>query len=149
MTTVKTRIHVTADGTLSGHVIGVPAGEHDVEISVPDHAIPHDPATLVPESLLRSIVAEFAPQRVILFGSRARGDPQPDSDLDLLVVLDDDVPLEKLGAKAVYAARREYHHPVDIIPCRASVLEKRARAQGSFAHIVLRDGITVYERPEA
>lgn len=58
----------------------------------------------VPESLLRSIVAEFAPRKVILFGSAARGEAGPDSDLDLLVVLDDDVPLEKLGAKAVHAA---------------------------------------------
>jgi uncharacterized protein len=103
----------------------------------------------VPEVLLRSIVAEFEPQRVILFGSAARGACGPDSDLDLLVVLDDDVPLEKLGAKAVYAARGGYRRPVDIIPCRASVLEKRARAIGSFAHIVLRDGVTVYERPNA
>ena len=44
----------------------------------------------------------------------------------LLVVLDDDVSLEKLGSKAVYAARGGYRKPVDIIPCRASVLEKRA-----------------------
>jgi predicted nucleotidyltransferase len=106
-------------------------------------------STLVPESLLRSIVAELAPQRVILFGSRARGDARPDSDIDLLVVLDDDVPPEKLGAKAVHAARGGYRQPVDIIPCRASVLEKRARAVGSFAHIVLRDGVTVYKRPQA
>jgi predicted nucleotidyltransferase len=103
----------------------------------------------VPESLLHSIVAEFAPQRVILFGSAARDEAHPESDLDLLVVLDDDVPLEKLGAKAVYAARGGFRRSVDIIPCRASVLEKRARAIGSFAHIVLRDGVTIYERPRA
>jgi predicted nucleotidyltransferase len=100
----------------------------------------------VPQSLLDSIVAELAPQRIILFGSAARGEAGPDSDLDLLVVLDDDVPLEKLGAKSVHAARRGYTEPVDIIPCRASVLRERAKAKGSFAHIVLRDGITVYER---
>ena len=143
MTTVKTRISVATDGTLSGHIIGLPSGDHDVEISVPDKGIPRDPATLVPESLLRSIIAELAPQRVILFGSRARGDARPDSDIDLVVVLDDDAPPEKRSAKALYAARAGYHHPVDIIPFRASVLAKRAQAIGSFA----RDGVTVYERP--
>jgi len=103
-------------------------------------------SSLVPEALLRSIVAEFAPQRVILFGSAARDAAGPDSDLDLLVVLDDDVSLEKLSGRAVHAARRGYSEPVDIIPCRASVLQERARAKGSFADIILRDGITIYER---
>ena len=32
MTTVKTRIRVAPDGTLSGRVTGLPAGEHDAEI---------------------------------------------------------------------------------------------------------------------
>ena len=34
MTIVKTRIHVEPDGTLSGQVPGLPAGEHEAEISV-------------------------------------------------------------------------------------------------------------------
>lgn len=105
-----------------------------------------DRSTAVPAALLESIVAYFRPRRVILFGSAARGEAGPDSDLDLLVELDDDVPTEQLSAKAIEAARKGYPHPVDIIPYRASVLASRARAIGSFAHIVLRDGVTVYER---
>ena len=103
-------------------------------------------AQLVPVELLQSVVAHFRPQRVIVFGSVARGDTGPDSDLDLLVVLDDDVPREMLGANSVYQSRKDYHRAVDILPCRASVLAERARAKGSFADIVLREGITVYER---
>lgn len=42
------------------------------------------------ESLLRqmvsTIVSEVSPETIILFGSRARGDARPDSDVDLLVV---------------------------------------------------------------
>jgi predicted nucleotidyltransferase len=88
---------------------------------------------IVPPELLNSVVAHFAPQRVILFGSMARGEAGPESDVDLLVVLDDDVPSEKLTAKAIHTAR-------------ASVLRARARAIGSFAHIALREGVTIYER---
>jgi hypothetical protein len=51
-----------------------------------------------------------------------------------------------LKAKAVAEARAGYHGPVDIILCRASKLKERARAIGSFAHQVLRDGVAVYER---
>lgn len=104
------------------------------------------PSTAVPAALLDAIVACFHPRRVILFGSTARGEAGPDSDLDLLVELDDDVPPERMSAHAIEAARKDYPHPVDIIPYRASVLASRARAIGSFAYIVLRDGVTVYER---
>jgi predicted nucleotidyltransferase len=101
---------------------------------------------LVPEELLRSVVAHFDPQRVIVFGSVARGEAGPDSDIDLVVVLDDDTPLDRLGADSIYEARKNYPRAVDILPCRGSVLNERAQAKGSFAAAVLREGVTVYER---
>lgn len=103
--------------------------------------------SLVPPELLDPILAHFKPQRVILFGSHARGEAGRDSDIDLLVIVDDDTPLQALSAKSVYQARSGYHGAADILPCRASVLASRARAKGSFADLVLREGVTVYERP--
>ena len=47
---------------------------------------------MAPAALLDAVVAYFNPRRVILFGSRARGDAGPDSDHDLLVIVDDDTP---------------------------------------------------------
>src|SRR3954454_14438359 len=38
--------------------------------------------------MVKRIVKQFDPEQVILFGSQARGDAGPDSDVDLLVVLD-------------------------------------------------------------
>ena len=38
-------------------------------------------------NLSERIVREFQPERIILFGSYAYGQPRPDSDVDLLVVL--------------------------------------------------------------
>jgi hypothetical protein len=61
---------------------------------------------LVPPELLDPVVAYFQPRRVILFGSAARGEAGPDSDIDLLVVLDDDAPKEKLSYRAGMEARR-------------------------------------------
>jgi uncharacterized protein len=101
---------------------------------------------MVPESLLRQVVATYAPRRVILFGSRARGDARPDSDIDLLVVLDDDAPREALHWSRRHEARRGYEGEVDVVPCREHVLLDRARAPGSLAATVLREGVTVYER---
>lgn len=84
-------------------------------------------AALVPPELLDPVVAYFAPQRVILFGSAARGDAGPDSDIDLLVVVDDDTPPEKATLAAGYAARRSYRRAADVIPIRRSVFERPRR----------------------
>lgn len=60
---------------------------------------------LVPPEWPASIVRWFAPGTVILFGSRARGEAGPGSDLDLLVVVRDDTAPERVAWCAPYAAR--------------------------------------------
>lgn len=100
----------------------------------------------VPDELLRRVVARLNPRRVVVFGSRARGGAGEDSDIDLLVVLDDDAPKEVLSWQALWEARRGYHGSVDLIPCRESVLRERAKAIGSFARTILEEGTVVYER---
>src|SRR5690348_314724 len=60
----------------------------------------------IPSDLLDPVVEFFKPQRVILFGSRARGEATRDSDIDLLVVVDDDTPAEKLHWQEGFAAYR-------------------------------------------
>lgn len=100
----------------------------------------------VPAELLKSIIAYFRPRSVALFGSRARGGAGADSDLDLLVVLDDDASPELLSWRAGYEARKAYHLATDILPCRESVFRERARIVGSLAHTAMTEGVVVYER---
>ena len=38
------------------------------------------------QEIIQKLIAEYAPTKVILFGSHARGNPRPDSDIDLLIV---------------------------------------------------------------
>lgn len=100
----------------------------------------------VPQVLIDAIVRTYAPRRVVLFGSAARGNSGPDSDLDLLVGLDDDAPAEALNWRRLHEARAGYTRPVDIVACRESVLKARARAIGSFADAAVRGGDVVDER---
>jgi predicted nucleotidyltransferase len=101
---------------------------------------------LVPRELLEPVVAYFTPQHVIVFGSAARGDAGPDSDIDLLVVVDDDTPAEKVTLAAGYDARRTYRRAADVIPMRRSTFERKRRVAGSLAATADAEGIVVYER---
>jgi Nucleotidyltransferase domain len=103
-------------------------------------------AELVPKELLDPVVAFFRPQRVILFGSAARGEAGPDSDIDLLVIVDDDTPPEKLTILAGYESRRSYHHPADVFPCRVFTFVRKRGIAGTLPYEAARDGVLVYER---
>ncbi len=104
-------------------------------------------APLVPPALLDSIVAYFNPRRVIVFGSVARGEAGPDSDIDLLVIVDDDTPAARVTLKAGYEARKSYHAPADVIPVRESTFRQNARIAGTLSRAAVLDGVVVYDRP--
>src|SRR5690348_6679242 len=101
-------------------------------------------AMLVPKALLDGVIEQFRPVRVILFGSRARGDARPDSDIDLLVVVDDDLLGERRDWRAVNEARRNYDGAVDILPWRRSSYDAQRGVIGSLPWTADREGITVY-----
>jgi HEPN domain-containing protein len=104
---------------------------------------------LVPPELLDSVVAYFKPQRVILFGSAARGEAGPDSDIDLLVIVDDTTPPEKLSLRAGYEARRAWRHPADVFPMRAETFERNRNIVGTLSAEADNEGIVVYGSPKA
>jgi len=101
---------------------------------------------LVPSELLNRVVDYFHPRCVVLFGSRARGDAEPDSDIDLLVILDDDAPAEHLTLRAGWESRRGYDRAADVIPVREAVYRRRSKIAGTLAYEAEIDGIAVYER---
>ena len=95
--------------------------------------------------IIRSIAERFSPHKIIMFGSYATGHPTPDSDLDLLLIMDTDL------------ARYKRATPIRLLfqpaPCAMEILvytpEEVAHWNGTTNHIiteVMRDGKTVYER---
>jgi predicted nucleotidyltransferase len=95
---------------------------------------------------LNPVIEYFHPRRIILFGSSARDAAGPDSDIDLLVILDDEAPAEQLTLAAGYASRRGYRHAADVVPCRESVFRRKSRIPGTLAYDAASEGIVVYER---
>ena len=101
---------------------------------------------LVPPEPLDPVVAYVRPRRVIGFGSGARGDSGPDSDIDLPVVADDATPAEKVTSRAGFEARRSCHEPADAIPVREATFQRECRSAGSLARAATLAGIVVHER---
>ena len=90
-----------------------------------------------------SIVSEYQPERVILFGSQARGDAGSDSDVDLLVVFTEDVDRRKRRAE-ILRLLRGMPFAKDVLVATAANLARPLI--GSALADAVRHGVTVYER---
>lgn len=103
---------------------------------------------LVP-SIVDDIVAEAHPARIILFGSVARGEAGPDSDLDVLVVLDRLDPDERARLMGRIRFAVEAPAAIDIFVTSADEYEKRKDVNGSMQYWPAREGEVVYDRSVA
>lgn len=95
--------------------------------------------------ITRRLVDYFNPERVYLFGSAARGDEGPDSDLDFCVVLSDDAPdcFYKPGARQ---ALRGIAMAVDLVRWPVSDFDTRgAHVLASLPATILREGRLLYD----
>ena len=100
-----------------------------------------DPALV--EDLVRRIVAVAHPLRIILFGSAARGEMGPHSDLDVLVVVPDGVD-RRATARAAYRNMIGLGHPTDIVVATESDLRRYGHNFSLVYSPALREGREIY-----
>ncbi len=94
--------------------------------------------------IIRRLVAFYNPDRIYFFGSAARGDAGPDSDLDFMVVVPDDVPPQVPSAPAIYRALADLRVPIDVVVCTRSKFDKRLHLRVSFPSTNVREGKLLY-----
>ncbi|MFQ5806678.1 MAG: nucleotidyltransferase domain-containing protein [Phycisphaerae bacterium] len=95
--------------------------------------------------IIRRIVAAIDPDRIILFGSRARGAAHAESDYDLLVIKATSERTLKLE-QAAYRALVGILGPVDILVETPERLERLKDSPGLVFHDALAQGRLIYER---
>ena len=92
------------------------------------------------------IVSELKPEKIILFGSYAYGNPTPDSDVDLLVIMETRArEIDRYVAVSNLLYPRQF--PVDILVKTPKEMEIEARKTGNFfMREILKKGKVLYER---
>jgi uncharacterized protein len=95
--------------------------------------------------MVRRIVAQFNPDKIILFGSHAHGKPGPDSDVDLLVVM------SPHGSKRervveIYGLLAGMGVPKDVIVVTPEEFEAYRDAPGTVIRTPRQEGKVLYER---
>jgi predicted nucleotidyltransferase len=103
------------------------------------HAV--SPAIL--KELVRRIVEAVQPRRIILFGSAARGQLRPHSDLDVLVIMPDGIHRRET-ARQVYRALRRFGMPKDVVVVTESDVERFGNELSLVIHPALSEGKEIY-----
>lgn len=102
----------------------------------------------IPMSAIRQVVREiadnFRPEKIILFGSYAYGNPDVGSDVDILVIMNT---LLRNREQAFEIARSvEHHFGLELIVRTPDQLEKRIALGDPFLKEVVEKGKILYER---
>jgi uncharacterized protein len=97
------------------------------------------------DEITKKIVATFHPRRVVLFGSRGRGDHRADSDVDLLIEMESDLPPRE-RAMRVDALFWDRLWPMDVVVYTPEEADRLRHSRNSLVGIAEREGKVLYER---
>ncbi len=103
------------------------------------------PKPNIVRDIVRRIVDAAQPEKVILFGSRARGDARPNSDYDLLVIKASDEPRYRRSV-ALYIALADLPVEVELMVYTPEEVAEWSNVPQAFVTTAVREGTTIYER---
>ncbi|HFA47977.1 MAG TPA: nucleotidyltransferase domain-containing protein [Bacteroidetes bacterium] len=100
------------------------------------------------DEIVRILAAECRPEKIILFGSHASGHANEDSDLDLAIVKQTDLPRFKRGReirRALRSGGRRWAFPMDILVFTPDEMADLSGDPYSLVHEILATGKILYE----
>jgi predicted nucleotidyltransferase len=97
-------------------------------------------------AVVKQIAVKFQPEKIILFGSYAYGQPRPESDVDLLVIIDTSLRNREQAAQIARAI--DYHFGLDLLVRTPQQLAKRLALGDFFLQEVTEKGKVLYARSD-
>ena len=96
------------------------------------------------DTIVQEIVTNFQPEKIILFGSAARGHMTYDSDIDLLLIKKTtDRPADRL--RRAWYSLTNWDAPIDFLVYTPEEFHKARQEQSVLIADILREGKTLYE----
>ncbi|MCI0616306.1 nucleotidyltransferase domain-containing protein, partial [bacterium] len=96
------------------------------------------------KEVTKRIVENYKPEKVILFGSYAKGNPTVDSDLDLLVIKNSHLPRYKRGSE-IRKHLRGMKIPIDLVVYTNEEIAKWQGVKMAFITTAIETGVVLYE----
>ncbi len=106
--------------------------------------VPTPPVDPTLKEMVRRLLEHLRPERIYLFGSRARGEGGPDSDYDLLVVVASSPLPGYKRDQAAFRALRGVGVAKDVIVLTRDEFQRKSSVVCSLPATVLREGKLLY-----
>ena len=94
--------------------------------------------------IVERLIEAYQPERLYLFGSKARGDSGPDSDFDLMVVVPDDALPARKRSRLAYEVLRGTGTAADVLVWTRSAFKGRLHLVASLPATIMREGRLLY-----
>lgn len=94
--------------------------------------------------IVRRLVEAYQPERVYLFGSKARGEEGPDSDYDLMVVVPDGAAPERRRSRLAYQVLRGTGTAADVLVWTRQAFDARLHLKASLPYTIVSEGKLLY-----
>jgi uncharacterized protein len=111
-----------------------------------DQTLNHEELEIKLAAITKKIVENYKPEKIILFGSAARGDMNEDSDIDLFIVKNG-IERERNRAYSIRKALRGLDMPpCDILVRSESEIRKRLDEKNFFISDIMEHGKVIYQK---
>jgi predicted nucleotidyltransferase len=96
------------------------------------------------DEIVDRLVKGLQPEKIILFGSHAYGEPTPDSDIDLLIIVSDSDQPRHRRASHAYGTLRDLTAPTELIVLTRQEVEEKVNVRSSLVSRAINQGKVLY-----